>query len=189
MAAADVGDALEGGEIEEGFEEGAFQGGVVRHAGLEVFEGGGVLGDDVEAVAAVGLLHAVFAGFQAVVDVFVAAHVPGVGEEHADAADGIGDVGAEGLRERGEGEALAGVFVEHADGGEHAEDAVEAGGVGVGGLGEGFGGGGFGGGHVVGYAELGDGGDGCRDGLAPEQVHDLGGGWKFRGVHGFVQYM
>ena len=50
-AKADVGDALEGGEIENGVEQGAFHGGVVGHAGLEVFQRRWVFGDDFEADA------------------------------------------------------------------------------------------------------------------------------------------
>ncbi len=168
VAAADIGEFVEGGKVEEWFEQGAFDGRVVGHAGLEVFERGGVIRDDVKTMAAIGFLHAVFAGLQRVEDVLVAAHVPGVGEEHGDATDGVRNVRAEARGKGRESEALTGVFFEDADTGEHAEDTIEAGGVGVGGLGQGFGGGGFAGGHVIRHAELGDGGDGGGDGLAPQ---------------------
>ena len=189
MAAADVGDAVEVLEVEERFQERPFHGGIVGHAELEVFERRGVLGNYVEAMAAEGLLHAIFAGFERVKDVFVGAHVPGIGEEHGHAADRIRGVGTEAVGERREGETLAGVFEEKPDGGEHAEDTIEAGGVGGCGCGECFGGGGLSGRHVVGNAELGDGGDGGGNRLAPEHVHDLGGGWKFGWVHASCQYM
>ena len=148
----------------------------------------GVLGDDFEGVGVAGVgADTVVAGAEGVFDVFVAAHLPGVGEHHGDAAMRVRGIGAEAGADGGEGEALPGVFGEDAEGGEHAEDAVEGGGVGSGGGGKGVDGGGIGEGHVIGDAELGESGEGAGDGAAPEEVHQLGGGREFGVRHNVVR--
>src|SRR6185295_17103414 len=124
VAAADVGDGVEGGEVvglDHGGGFGAVDGG---HGLVEAAAVVGALGEVVEDGCAEDLVEAGAAGFDGVGEL----REGGVAEVADHEGGGVlraGDVGAQALAQLGVGEAAGGGLGEDADGGEGAQEAVE----------------------------------------------------------------
>ena len=129
---ADVGDVGVGGEV-----VGGCDGGCIRDvmADEQVAEHGGffgIAGQVVEEGDAEVLIEGGLAGLDGVKEFRPGDDEKISGDGENGRTDGSGNVGAEGLGERSEGESVGFAFAEDAVTGEGAQEAVERGGVGVG---------------------------------------------------------
>ena len=127
MAAADIGEALDCGEVVSLDDRLRRDRGRIGHGVLEGLALPGPFGEHLPNMLAIGLAYAVGSGAQARRDVLIGAGGEFLAEHHRHGAQRARRVGPEQLADRGQREMARRPFPEHAEAREHAHHAIERG--------------------------------------------------------------